>query len=117
MKPKTKKNKEKKNFFESSFDFLGRLKFKYSIVYVLLFTVIFLTIYPTFFTKFEERLLSIFKDTNTQISLLLGMAFGFHFGKQTITQAEIPKETMPPPMNNFCANCPNNLNKVNNGSQ
>lgn len=64
------------------FDFFSSLKFRYSIVILLLGAVLFLTIYPTLFKKMEKDYFALIDKVAFAMVGFLGQAIGFFFQRK-----------------------------------
>jgi uncharacterized membrane protein len=63
-------------------DLIGKIKFKYSIVMILIIANIFILIYPSMLNSMSDKHWQLLNDVSKTFLMLLGMAIGFYFNKK-----------------------------------
>ncbi len=84
MNEPTLESPKKQNFFQILIGFLEKVKFRYSIVIILVFAVIFIMIFPSFLSlkRLTKEFWGLINGTSETFKMLLGMAIGYYFSNK-----------------------------------
>ena len=82
-------------FFHNLAHFIGTIKFRYSIVMILIFANLFIMIFPCILTSISKDHWDLIKDIAKTFLMLLAMSIGFYFNHKT-GQTDSSNENLEP---------------------